>query len=499
LTRHRLTPFLELLESRLVLSHLLDGDGVLVVELGDSDDVVRLDPVAADTVRLTINGESDDYSRDSVARIAVTAGGGSDRVEISTLLDIPAVVSGGDGDDTLLGGAAADTLHGDGGSDSLAGDDDDDELFIDLLDSFDTGPGIDRLAVQLAGTDDPDIVRLEYVDDTTTRLTVNGTTYDFDRYELSAAEITAGDGDDSVEVTADVRVDAVIFGGAGNDRLLSGAGADQLDGGSGVDSIAGRGGMDSIAAEYTDVVSGGNGDDSISLLVVAGADADLIRVENLDPVTVRLTVSGVFFDYDRTDLKAIEVQAGAGNDLVEFMSDVQVSAALFGGDGDDTLQGAAGSDALDGGLGNDLISGGDGQDTLSGAAGLDTMDGAAGDDLIDGGEDDDSLIGGDGADTLWGDNGADTISGGAGADEISGGLPRGYATDLVDGGDCSGADRTTTRSSPPPARISSMASPATTCSKAASATIRWRVATASIHFWAARTTTRSPAAPETTR
>lgn len=65
-----------------------DGDGTLVVELAEADDIVHAEPVEADTLRLTINSDSHDYVRDSVARFAVTAGAGNDRVEMSALLDI---------------------------------------------------------------------------------------------------------------------------------------------------------------------------------------------------------------------------------------------------------------------------------------------------------------------------------------------------------------------------------------------------------------------------
>ena len=70
---------------------------------------------------------------------------------------------------------------------------------------------------------------------------------------------------------------------------------------------------------------------------------------------------------------------------------------LFGGPGDDTLQGrgisgGAGDDTLTGSPKRDSIGGGPGNDTLSGAGGYDTLLPAAGDDTVDGGV---------GRDTVW--------------------------------------------------------------------------------------------------
>ncbi len=70
---------------------------------------------------------------------------------------------------------------------------------------------------------------------------------------------------------------------------------------------------------------------------------------------------------------------------------------LFGGPGNDTLQGrgisgGGGDDTLTGSLKGDSIGGGSGNDTLSGAAGNDMLLPAAGDDTVDGGL---------GRDTVW--------------------------------------------------------------------------------------------------
>ena len=86
------------------------------------------------------------------------------------------------------------------------------------------------------------------------------------------------------------------------------------------------------------------------------------------------------------------------------------------------MYGGSGNDTLDGGTHDDVLLGGSGDDTLTGGAGNDVMDGGAGDDLF--------LIGSN--------EGADTISGGFGTDVIdlsaTGGSPDQGWTVVLDNG-----------------------------------------------------------------
>jgi large repetitive protein len=82
----------------------------------------------------------------------------------------------------------------------------------------------------------------------------------------------------------------------------------------------------------------------------------------------------------------------AGNDTIQLASAkiqgktyyVAVPAALFGGDGDDTLntQGSTANNILVGGAGNDTLSGGSGRDLLIGGLGADTLQGNGNDDIL---------------------------------------------------------------------------------------------------------------------
>jgi uncharacterized secreted protein with C-terminal beta-propeller domain len=122
--------------------------------------------------------------------------------------------------------------------------------------------------------------------------------------------INGGSGDDTIAVDTGRRAIAVtVYGGDGNDHIVTGGARDFIDGGAGDDVIDAGGG--------NDVVVGGLGNDQLT--------------------------------------------GGSGNDT------------LNGGDGADTLLGGAGNDRLNGGAGDDTLVGGAGKDVLDGSTGVDTV------------------------------------------------------------------------------------------------------------------------------
>jgi Ca2+-binding RTX toxin-like protein len=94
---------------------------------------------------------------------------------------------------------------------------------------------------------------------------------------------------------------------------------------------------------------------------------------------------------------------------------------LYGGSGNDRIQGGAGSDALFGDEGNDQLSAGGGSDLLHGGLGNDILNGGSGDDVLFGGAGNDRLSGDAGMDLLIGGTGFDAVRGGADNDILSGG------------------------------------------------------------------------------
>src|SRR2546428_13913240 len=199
-----------------------------------------------------------------------------------------------------------------------------------------------------------------------------------------------------------------------------------LVGGIGYDSIAGGDGDDVVAwsrGDGNDSIDGGVGIDLVVMYGAASADDFSIRASgthmNVDTSSARLDLAGVerlfidsgagadtirIGDLRGTALAFIEVEAGAGNDVVDGSA---TNATL-------TIRGGAGDDTLFGGSGNDRIEGGDGRDTIHGDDGNDTIMGDVGDDLLFGDAGNDVLFGGDGNDVIIGGAGNDFASGGGG-------------------------------------------------------------------------------------
>jgi len=155
--------------------------------------------------------------------------------------------------------------------------------------------------------------------------------------------------------------------------------------------------------------------------------------------TLDAVLNGSPRSYDTGDVSAIHVRLHQAEDTVTTSSSVATPMWVFGGEGDDYIEGGAAGDELHGGdgedelrgeAGNDLLLGGYADDDLSGGPGNDTLygdngvggeDSSDGNDFLDGGEGDDVLYGEDGQDGLYGEGNDDMLFGGAGADLLDGG------------------------------------------------------------------------------
>ena len=151
------------------------------------------------------------------------------------------------------------------------------------------------------------------------------------------------------------KVDAVVFGGAGNDSitggdrfdaLYGGDGDDTLNGGLGADWLAGGAGNDTYIVETSgDQVVEASGAGSGTDLVMASISYGLAaNVENL-------TLTGT------SNIN------GTGNELANVITGNTGSNYLSGMVGNDTLIGNGGNDTFDGGAGVDSMVGGTGNDT----------------------------------------------------------------------------------------------------------------------------------------
>ncbi|OSZ59310.1 hemolysin-type calcium-binding protein [Streptomyces pharetrae CZA14] len=121
------------------------------------------------------------------------------------------------------------------------------------------------------------------------------------------------------------------------------------------------------------------------------------------------TVSGGPGDDELHAHTARTVRGDAGNDMV------MGPAALHGGDGMDHLMGDSSNQQMWGGRGDDMI---------EGYGGDDTVHAGPGDDHAMGGDGRDIVLGGPGNDTLDGEGGDDLVCGGTGKDALEGGPGR---------------------------------------------------------------------------
>jgi type VI protein secretion system component Hcp len=304
-------------------------------------------------VSVTINGVT--LNNLSVAQVIVNGGDGDDLVGAAQL-QVPTILRGGAGNDSLFGGTAADTLVGGDGGDGLNGNAGPDTLLGGRgNDTLDGGAGDDLLD----GGDDDDVL------------------------------------------TGNLGADQ-IFGGNGNDRARFPDDTDTIDLGPGqLDGVefVGTGGNDTIVI---DVRIYRLPDDPHPELTDAqfdaAAEAGTVRHGHLAVARINgQTVAAPYLNGE-----TIFVLAGAGDDVVTATPDAGHHWRMN----------------FRGGTGNDVLAGGEKDDQLFGDAGADALDGGDGDDFLDGGADRDVLRGGAGADRLLGGTGRDSLFGGADADYL---------------------------------------------------------------------------------
>jgi hypothetical protein len=192
-----------------------------------------------------------------------------------------------------------------------------------------------------------------------------------------------------------------LFGDGGKDRLIGGhSGFDRLHGGPGRDRVEGRGSNDEYPSDvfYDDET-----------------DAQAARDVYVAGKYARARISYA----SRTEPLRLDARASRMGPERDVVSDVK---SITGGSGDDLLVGSGGPNWLEGGPGEDRLYGRGSADRLSGDDGDDLMDGGDGDDFLteytDGGAHGrDRFVGGPGADSIRSldgrtrdQNEADTVS-----------------------------------------------------------------------------------------
>jgi Ca2+-binding RTX toxin-like protein len=159
------------------------------------------------------------------------------------------------------------------------------------------------------------------------------------------------------------------------------------------------------------------GEQSVTVLLVGGPDADILGIKLsqdgrdylIDSLSPLEAGGGICTRPEESDhqlvceaaaIAGFEVNPGAGDDSAIVSPKVLVPTTLRGGFGRDRLRGGGGADKVVGGPGDDV---------LLGEGGKDWLFGDAGDDWLWGGPGDDRLVGGLGSDYLNGGHGGDDV------------------------------------------------------------------------------------------
>ncbi len=355
--------------------------GLLKVKGTRASDAIALRLKAGDPGTLQVDfgddGSADfSFARDKIAKIAVDARAGNDRVRIDdsngTFTDaIPTAIDGGDGNDTIDGGSGIETLRGGDGNDTIDGNGGNDLALLGAGDDtfvWDPGDGSDTIEGQdgtdtmvFNGADVPERVALS----------ANGNRLTFLRDPGRVTMDTAG-----VE-----RVDFNALGGADVVTVDDLSGTDVSD--VNLDLAGTLGGANGDGQADSVTVDGTNADDTINVsgdasgVAVSGLAAQ-VAIQHQEP-TDALAVNGLGGN-DAISAAALAAQAisltidgGAGDDTLAGGNGIET---LFGGDGDDSIDGNGGNDVAFLGAGDDTFvwDPGDGSDTIEGEDGFfDTM------------------------------------------------------------------------------------------------------------------------------
>ena len=197
-------------------------------------------------------------------------------------------------------------------------------------------------------------------------VSINSHEQRFDMTGVTGMRIEGSGGGDILDAT-NSPISVTLLGGNGRDRLRGSHYADNLlSGGRGRDTLHG--------GNYHDVLIGGRDNDHL-LGAIRGTGT-----YNADGSTA--------LDAAASLTPSSRLYGGAGDDLLE------------GGNGKDYLSAGVGNDTLRGGYGNDRLFGGDGNDTLDDTAGKDTFHGGEGNDSLYAAGADDELLGGPGTDSM---------------------------------------------------------------------------------------------------
>jgi Ca2+-binding RTX toxin-like protein len=343
------------------------------------------------------------------ALFTVGTGGGDTIIVTGTGLD----VHGGDGDDTmtdtgdhnwLYGDAGDDTIHADGFRSNAYGGDGNDAMVLrvynsniygDAGDDVISGRGYESHIYGGAGNDSITLMTSFWMD---FNHVDGGAGDDILTITGQSNEVYGGSGNDTLTIGGESQG----YGGAGNDvitgtlddyyqYLYGDAGDDFITSGgaSGSRLFGGAGDDTLVTTSYSDYLYGGTGNDTY---VVSSAANAITEEFNEGTDTIQSSVDWMLEDnIENLTLTGTEAINGTGNASDNL---------IFGNSGNNTLNGAGGNDILQGGGGTDIVTDIVGNNLLDGGAGNDTLTGGTGNEFIAGGLGNDTINTSTGADII---------------------------------------------------------------------------------------------------
>jgi uncharacterized delta-60 repeat protein len=276
-----------------------------------SDDIVHIDgtdaadalsaSLSGDSVNVSLNGETSTFAAGSVVGLSINDPGGN--LSASIALDLPVMLIGGDGNDSISTAGGGDRLYCGAGDDTVTAGAGKDIIFGGFGDDqLDGGDGDDRIL----GESGADSISGGAGNDWLFGGSPFHPTADDSVYADGADSIAGGDGRDR------------LFGNEGNDALAGNAGPDRLDGGTGADLLSGNGSSDQLL--------GGGGSDHLH----GGACRDWLYGQGGDD----LILGNSGNDHLNGGAGADVLHGNGGTD--EFVSNDGLIDSLFGDGGRDS-------------------------------------------------------------------------------------------------------------------------------------------------------------------
>ncbi|HWH45311.1 MAG TPA: calcium-binding protein [Thermoleophilaceae bacterium] len=298
---------------------------------GETDTLTGFEDIFGGSAGDTLKGG------DTAAQYIISGGNGNDVIEGGSAR---VVGWGGNGDDVLTGGAGTDQLEGGNGADVIGG----------------SGGG-DTVNYYARITD---------VNVSLDGIANDGVRGEGDNVLPQVGAILSGHNHDAIDASA-ATGPMFIEGREGNDTIIGSAFADRIEGGKETDVIFGGDGDDSIHGEQPGAARASGRDE-----IHGGAGIDTYTTLDDDPA--RVGTAGVTIDLDGV---ADDGFPGEEDNIFDDVENIVASRYA------DHVTGSAAVNVLTGLGGNDTLLGGDADDTLSGGEGDDTLDGQAGADTIE--------------------------------------------------------------------------------------------------------------------